>query len=84
MLSFSTALDGLSRAQQMVDQSVTAIARMPVGLQAPGSGSQLAADTVDLSPAMVGLIEAQNAYEVSLTALDSIIEVNDHLLDVLG
>ena len=74
----STALGGIQLAETRVERAAERIARMPL------STSQEEDDTVDLSAAVVGLLEARNAYQANLRVAESAAQLTRNLLDVLG
>ena len=78
MTVVSTALGGIQLAETRVERAAERIARMPL------STSQEEDDTVDLSAAVVGLLEARNAYQANLRVAESAAQLTRNLLDVLG
>ena len=78
MTVLSTALGGIQLAETRVERAAERIARMPL------STSQEEDDTVDLSAAVVGLLEARNAYQANLRVAESAAQLTRNLLDVLG
>jgi len=77
MTVLSTALGGIQLAETRVEKAAERIARMPL------STSQ-EEDTVDLSAAVVGLLEARNAYQANLRVAESAAQLTRNVLDVLG
>ena len=76
MLGFSTALEGLSRAETQFNQAAQQIARAPVA-----SGGQ---DSVDLSTAAVSLIQARNNFDANTKTIKVQDQMNQSLLNAIG
>ena len=74
----STAIEGLNRAEEKLQSVATKLARAPIAASAQPN------DTVDLSAAMVAMIEARNEHAVNVKVIESAQEMSKHLLDVLA
>ena len=74
----STAIEGLNRAEEKLQSVATKLARAPIAPSAQPN------DTVDLSAAMVAMIEARNEHAVNVKVIESSQEMSKHLLDVLA
>jgi flagellar hook protein FlgE len=79
MDALTTALEGLRMAQSRLDGAAAQIARAtrPAPNTAP-------ADEVDLSSAMVELIETRTAVEANTAVTKTAEEMGKHLVDILG
>ena len=85
MDAISAALDGLRSAEEMLDASARRIARFPGTALAGGTvDAEAALDVVDLSAAVVGLLEARNAYSANIKVLEATMDLRKNLIDVLG
>jgi hypothetical protein len=86
MSAIDAALAGLHSSEALLDHSARQIASLPSVLTASHdlAGATPAPDVVDLGAAMVGLLEAKNAHAVNVRVLDTILDVEKHLIDVLG
>jgi flagellar hook protein FlgE len=74
--AFSSALQGISRAEGQLNKAAGDIARASV---APS-----AVDSVDLSTSMVALLESRNNFAANTKVLKIADEMQKSLLDVLG
>lgn len=72
--ALSSALEGMSRAQAQLNRAASDIAR------APAEGQ----DTVDLSAAMVALLESRNNFEANTKMLKTVDEMDRSLLNIVG
>ncbi len=72
----SSALQGLSRAENQLNQAAVDIARAPVA----SSGE----DVVDLSAAMVALLQSRNNFEANVKLLKTADEMDGTLLNIIG
>lgn len=70
----SSALEGMSRAMAQLNRAASDIA------VAPAAGE----DTVDLSAAMVALLESRNSFEANVKMLKVAEEMDRSLINVLG
>jgi hypothetical protein len=86
MTAIDAALHGLQSANALLDQSALRIASIPagLGLSADAAAALPAPDVVDLSAAVIGLLEAQNAHAMNIRMLDTLLDLDQHLIDVLG
>ncbi|MEZ5399660.1 MAG: flagellar basal body rod C-terminal domain-containing protein [Bryobacteraceae bacterium] len=80
MQIYGTALAGLERAQAQVETAANRIAKA----SAPPPGSTPAGDQVDLSQEITGLLVAREAFEANLAVIDSVSELDQHLIDILA
>jgi hypothetical protein len=74
----SVALGGLQQAERQFESIGGKLAQLPLVAAASGP------DTVDLSAAMVGLVDAQRAAEANLQILRTADKMNLQILDVFG
>jgi len=79
MRVFDVALDGLTRAQAVLEGVAGKLARLPL---APEHGAP--EDYVDLSAELVALIEARNLFQINARVFRTAAEIERDLLDVLG
>jgi hypothetical protein len=86
MTAIDTALQGLQSANALLDQSALRIASIPagLGLSADAAAAAPAPDVVDLSAAVIGLLEAKSAHAMNIRMLDTLLDLDQHLIDVLG
>ena len=75
--ALSSALQGMSRAETQLNKTAVDIARAPV--VPPGGG-----DIVDLSAAMVALLQSRNSFEANTKVFKVADEMSKTLLNVLG
>ena len=69
--ALSSALEGMSRAETQLNKAASDIARAPV-------------DTVDLSAAMVSLLESRNNFEANTKVFKIADDMSKTLLNVVG
>jgi flagellar basal body rod protein FlgC len=69
--ALSSALDGMSRAETQFNKAARDIARAPV-------------DTVDLSAAMVSLLESRNNFEANTKVFKIADDMSKTLLNAVG
>ena len=74
----ATALQGLSRAENSVDQAAVRLSQ--AGISPNGSSG----DTVDLAAEIVNLTVAKDEYMVNLKALQTADEMAKHTIDILA
>jgi flagellar basal body rod protein FlgG len=74
--ALSSALQGMARAEAQLNQAASDIARAPVA----ASGE----DTVDLSAAMVALLQSRNNFEANTKMLKAVDEMDQALLNIIG
>lgn len=74
----SAALQGLSRAEDKLEDIARKVAKLPA------TDATLPVDQVDLSAEIVALIQARNEHAVNAKVLETAQEIEKHLLDVLG
>jgi len=79
MTVFEIALEGLNRAEAVLEGTAGRLARLPLALEDP-----LLEDTVNLSAEMVALLEARNHFQINARVLRTAADMERHLLDVLG
>jgi flagellar hook protein FlgE len=77
MLVFDVALEGLNRAETVLEGAAGRLARLPLVLEAPE-------DVVNLSAEMVALIEARNLFQINARVIRTADEMSRSLLDVLA
>ncbi|MBK9170579.1 MAG: hypothetical protein IPM24_24385 [Bryobacterales bacterium] len=73
-----TGLEGLGRAELMLNRAAERIARLPV------MGDAARDDEVVLSDEFVQLIEARNLFSANVKTIQAGDEMRKHLLDELG
>jgi flagellar hook protein FlgE len=78
-IGFSASLEGLSRAEGLLNTTATQIARDPF----PSSTAQ-PGDTVSLSDQMVALLQARTDFEANTKALQTADEMTQNLLNIFG
>jgi len=71
-------LNGLNRAGAALDRAASCLAQAPLSVQEPPQ------DVIELSPAMVAMLEARNSYIANLRAAKSMDESQRLLLAQLG
>ncbi|MCW5981769.1 MAG: hypothetical protein KIT09_27030 [Bryobacteraceae bacterium] len=71
------ALDGLNRAWAQLEKTADRLARVA---DPPGPSG----DQVELTDEMVNLIQARNSYVANLKSLETVNEMEKHVIDVLG
>jgi flagellar basal body rod protein FlgG len=69
--ALSSALEGMSRAEVQLNKAAVDIARAPV-------------DTVDLSAAMVALLESRNSFEANTRVFKVAADMQKSLLHLIG
>src|SRR4051812_10769319 len=74
--AYSASLEGLSKASDRVQQAAVAIA----GAADPSSGF----DTVDLSTAIIGLLDGQNSFAANVKAIQATDEIQKSTLSLLA
>ena len=79
MQVINAALEGLDRAEALLEGAAGRLARLPLALEQPAPR-----DCVDLSAEMVALLEARNLFRINTRVIRAAFEMQDHLLDVLG
>ena len=79
MPDLSIPLGGMTRAAERVDSAASRIARATL----PNDGSP-PSDVVELSPAMVALLDARNDYLANIKSAKTVDETNQALLDAMG
>ena len=72
--ALSSALEGMSRAEAQLNRAASDIARAPVEGE----------DTVDLSAAIVALLESRNNFEANTKMLKTVDEMDRSLLNIVG
>jgi flagellar hook-associated protein FlgK len=77
-MSLTISTEGLRRAEERVQRVAERLARLPL----QGSGSP--EDIVELSDEMVALIEARHAHAANAKAIETHVEMQRHLLDILS
>ena len=75
--AISSALEGMSRAQTQLNQAASDIARAPV-VDSQGG------DILDLSAAMVALLQSRNNFEANTNVLKVADELSKDLLSIVG
>jgi hypothetical protein len=80
MVALTQALQGLSSSQAQFDVAAGQIARSPLADQ----GKVAPQDQVDLSTALVALLQSRNSVEANLKVLKTADEMEKKLLDVVG
>ena len=78
MSANSVALSGLQQAQKQVELIGGQLAQLPLVAAASGE------DAVDLSAAMVGLLDAQRVAEANLQILRTADEMNGQIIDLFA
>jgi flagellar hook-associated protein FlgK len=74
MIDFQTSLQGMDRASASLDRAASRIAAI----------GQPSGDTVDLSTEMVALIQARNNFGANVKAAQTMEEVTQSLLNIVG
>jgi flagellar hook-associated protein FlgK len=74
MIDFQTSLQGMDRASASLDRTASRIAAI----------GQPSGDTVDISTEMVALIQARNNFGANVTAAQTMDEVTQSLLNIVG
>jgi flagellar hook protein FlgE len=74
MIDFQTPLQGMESASASLDRAASRIAAI----------GQPSSDTVDLSTEMIALIQARNNFGANLRAVQTMNEVTQSLLDLVG
>lgn len=74
-----TATEGLRRAEERIQRVAERLARLP----ADGS-TGAPEDTVDLSAEVVAMLEAKNEHAVHAKVAETAVEMEQHILDILG
>ena len=69
--ALSSALEGMSRAEMQLNKAAVDVARAPV-------------DTVDLSAAMVALLESRNSFEANTKVFRVAADMQKSLLNLIG
>jgi len=72
----TTALEGLKRSEQQLNQAATQVARAFV--------PQPAQDTVDLSSAAVAVLQAKNNFEANTKLIKIADQMDQTLINVVG
>ena len=75
--AISSALEGMSRAETQLNKAASEIARAPV-VDAQGG------DILDLSAAMVALLQSRNNFEANTNVLKVADELSKDLLSIVG
>ena len=75
--AISSALEGMSRAETQLNKAASEIARAPV-LDSQGG------DILDLSAAMVALLQSRNNFEANTNVLKVADELSKDLLRIVG
>jgi hypothetical protein len=86
MTAIDAALAGLHSAEALLDHSARQIASLPSTLTGSRdmAASVPAPDVVDLSAAMVALLEARNQHALNIRVLETALDIEAHLIDVLA
>jgi hypothetical protein len=71
--ALSSALQGMSRAEAQLNKAAVDVARAPAG-----------GDIVDLSAAMVALLESRNSFEANTKVFQVADDMSKTLLNVIG
>ena len=79
MLVFDVALEGLNRAETVLEGAAARLARLPLALETAAPE-----DVVNLSAEMVALIEARNLFQINARVIRTADEMSRSLLDVLA
>ena len=74
-----TAAEGLRRTEERIQRVAERLARLP----ADGDGAA-PEDTVDLSAEVVALLAAKNERAVNAKVAETAVEMEQHILDILG
>jgi flagellar hook-associated protein FlgK len=74
MIDFQTPLQGMDSASASVDRAASRIAAI----------GQPSGDTVDLSTEMVALIQARNDFGANVKAAQTVDEISQSLLNIVG
>lgn len=77
-MDLTIPLNGLNRAGAALDRAASVLAQAPLSVQEPPR------DVIELSPAMVAMLEARNSYIANLRAAKTMDEPQRVLLDQLG
>ncbi len=77
IVDLTIPLAGLNRAGANLDAAASRIAQAPLSIDGPPP------DTIELSPAMVAMLEARNDYIANLRAAKTMDETQRTLLDGL-
>ena len=90
MSGLSAPLDGILRAESQVSEAAKRIARLPAAFTSllASSGGSIGAgaptDTVDLSAESVALLQARNVADANIVAAQTMDQVQQHLISMLG
>ncbi len=88
MNGISASLEGLKRAESQITESAKRVAKLPAAftdlLSRTGGGAEAGApvDVVDLSAESVALLQARNAAEANLAAIDTYDQVQAQILSI--
>jgi Flagellar basal body rod FlgEFG protein C-terminal len=77
MNPINMAMDGMARAEALIERSANRIAQAPTSLDGGG-------DSISLSDEMVNLMIGQNAYAMNLQMLKAGAELQRKLIDILA
>jgi flagellar basal body rod protein FlgC len=82
MEPLSIALAGLQAANTLFEQAAAGVVRAATPPASPDAAA--GADTVDLSTAMVSLLQSRTSMEANVRAFQTADEMTQRVLDVLG
>ena len=77
-MDLTIPLAGLNRASENLDSAASRIARDTVPTDEPPS------DVIELSPAMIAMLEARNDYVANLRSAETMDETSRTLTDLFG
>ena len=74
-----TASEGLNKAEERIQRVAERLSRLPLS-----SDPSAPADVVDLSAEVVALIKAKNLHGVTAKVIQTAVDLDRHILDILG